>query len=503
MKIKINKNIAFTAIAILYIGLFIYYIFRPINFDVRLYLGAAYQADLIGSFPTNLFDAWEHKLILNRLLFYAIHKIACIFVLPENITIYEIIVKTIYGIFAVGIIALFTRQTKDFFGKYKISQLIVFSSLYLIVVFSNNMYEMQTEMTGLLLLLIPIMFVLKEKSIYKILAGFFISLLFFLKGVTIAYAIIILAIMLLEKQSMKSILMTIISSFVFLSVEILGICIFRPEEITEFYLSSQYMQQSWQKVGMLSYIISNYINSTFMIIGTISLIFNVKNNIKNKNIKLLAIELMCYATLFLGVFVQKMIITYQLALMIPAFLVSFYIFIYNIKQKNIKIGNIGKIVISTIIVEFIITAFCLNINENRLIEEESNYKINKIQEIYEKYPDIKENDVLYIGNGYSAYYLKIKSYLKYTTTIYLVEYNPAYKHNKYIENIKEKVKEYKGKYIILDDRELKMKRRISNDIIEYIDENYKFIENTGMNCKENQIDDEHVIIYMKEEKTGE
>ena len=66
-KLKENKTLILKIVCII---LFLIYIVKPISFDVKLYLGAAYQANLIGSFPINMMEAWEHKLILNRLIFY-------------------------------------------------------------------------------------------------------------------------------------------------------------------------------------------------------------------------------------------------------------------------------------------------------------------------------------------------------------------------------------------------------------------------------------------------
>ena len=41
MKIKINKKILYTVIAVVFIGLFVNHIIKPLNFDTKLYLGAA------------------------------------------------------------------------------------------------------------------------------------------------------------------------------------------------------------------------------------------------------------------------------------------------------------------------------------------------------------------------------------------------------------------------------------------------------------------------------
>ena len=123
---------------VFYITLFITYVIKPISFDVKLYLGAAYQANLIGSFPINLMEAWEHKLILNRLIFYILFQITNLLINTKYIIIFETIVKLIYGIISILIIKLFSKQTKAFFEKYKISEKTVFFLLYLILISSWN-----------------------------------------------------------------------------------------------------------------------------------------------------------------------------------------------------------------------------------------------------------------------------------------------------------------------------------------------------------------------------
>lgn len=125
---------------IFYITFFTIYVIKPIAFDVKLYLGEAYQANLIGSFPINLFEAWEHKLILNRLIFYLLSQITNLFVSAENVVIFEMIVKFIYGIISILIIKIFSKQTKEFFEKYKISDKMVFFILYLVLMCSRNIF---------------------------------------------------------------------------------------------------------------------------------------------------------------------------------------------------------------------------------------------------------------------------------------------------------------------------------------------------------------------------
>lgn len=117
----------------------------------------------------------------------------------------------------------------------------------------------------------------------------------------------------------------------------------------------------------------------------------------------------------------------------------------------------------------------------------------KSLEILEKdIPDLKDNTILYIGNGIANYYLKAHSYTNYTTTIFLANDNVIYLNNDFVKNLKESIKKYNGKYIIIDETEFSDKFRVSDDIIDFIEENYHYKQSTGisiyeMNCNENSI----------------
>lgn len=135
--LKENKTLILKIVCII---LFLIYIVKPISFDVKLYLGAAYQANLIGSFPINIMEAWEHKLILNRLIFYLLFQITNLFVRANYIIIFETLVKLIYGIISILIIKIFSKQTKKFFEKYNISEKTIFLLLYLVLIGSRYIF---------------------------------------------------------------------------------------------------------------------------------------------------------------------------------------------------------------------------------------------------------------------------------------------------------------------------------------------------------------------------
>lgn len=492
--LKKYKN---TILIIFYILMFLIYIIKPINFDTKIYLSAAYQADLIGGFPNNLFDVWEHKLIINRFIFYILFKITKLFVDVNNILVFETVVKAIYGIVSVVIIKLFSKSTKEFFEKYQINQEKVFFVLYTILIGAPIYFSLQTEITGILIILLAIVFVLKKKIKYKILASFLISTLFFLKGVTLLYSFIILIIMVLDKHTIKQIIHVILTSFIFLIVQFIIYCQIDSSFIIDMYLSTKYITESWGSYSLLEYIMYSMLDFYYLGIALIFLCINISIHIKTKNKKICLIEIMTWVILFLGVYIQKLRYIYQIGLMIPACLLSTMIIIYYYKNNKIKIGIFGKILIITYIIFIslvtIIVEYEIPIEIYKVTQENQ----IRLEELYEKNPDLKNEEVLYIGNGLSAYYLKSKSYSKYTTTVYLNNDNKVYLDSEYVKELKEKIKKYNGKYIIIDDVEWIYKNRLSDDIIKFVENNYHYEKTTGIRIYETN-EELYSSIYVKD-----
>lgn len=355
---------------------------------------------------------------------------------------------------------------------------------------------MQTEATALLILLLAIIYVLKEKTIYNILTAFIISTLFFLKGVTLLYSVIVLVIMILNKKPKKQMIQIIVMSFLFLILELIICCQIDSTFITDIYLSTEYITESWESYSLPQYILLSLVNSIWFGLGIFALCCNIKIHIKEKNKKVFLLEITSWIILLFGVYIQRLRYLYQIALMIPACLFSIMIAIYYYKKGKLKPDIYLKMLIFTYLIMLCIIG---GIKETENIFEI--YKVTKVneqmvQEIYNENPDLKNQEVLYIGNGLSAYYIKAKSYTKYTNTIYLANNNEVYLKNKYVEELKEKIKNYTGKYIIIDDKELYQKYRLSDDIIKFIKENYHYKQTTGIKIFETK-QEYYSSIYVK------
>lgn len=487
---------------LLYILTFIIYLVKPICFDVRIYIEAAQRASNLGGFPYNIFEAWEHKYILNRLIFYIIFKVASIFTSANNIILFELIVKIIYGILAILIIKCFSKSTKSFFEKYKISQSMVFGILYFSIIGSNSYFLMQTEMTAFLITLLAIIFILKNKLKYKIISAFIISTLFWLKGVTILNAIIILVVMLVDKHEKKEVIFVICWSWIFLLSEVLLINYIEPNEIKNMFLATQYLNNQTNIVYSKSHFIElgTYI---LLWVGSASYVINLIYHIRFKNIKLFILESFTWITLFLGVYIQKLIFTYQIGLIISAITFSIFIFFYYTKNKdtekvNLKYKYLFMLMLYIIIISIIIN-IAVEINFSIEIYKNAFDAIEQLDILEEQIPDLKKEKVLYIGNGLSSYYIRADSYTGYTTTIFLSNSNEIYNNSTYIQELKNTIKSYDGKYIIIDKIEFINKFRVSDDIIKFIEENYHYKQSTNISIYEYkpENDYQYSIIYEK------
>ena len=122
--------------------------------------------------------------------------------------------------------------------------------------------------------------------------------------------------------------------------------------------------------------------------------------------------------------------------------------------------------------------------------------IRNLEILEKEIPDLKDNTILYIGNGIANYYLKTSSYTSYTTTIFLANYNTVYLNNAFVKKLKEDIKNYDGKYIIIDEIEFLNKFRVSDDIIDFINQTYHYQQSTGISLYEMKCD-EYSIIYER------
>lgn len=493
-----NKKLKEKILIIAYVLLFVIYIIKPICFDVKLYIEAAERADAIGKFPDNIFSAWEHKYILNRLIFYILLKITKIFVSVDNIMLFEIIIKAIYGILSIAIIKIFSKSTKNFFSKYKISETVVFGILYFSIIGSGIYFSMQTEMTAFLLTLISIIFILKEKLIYKIISAFIISTLFWFKGVTLLYSVIVLVVMLLNKNNRKEILFVICWSIIFLLSELLLIYYIEPYEIENMYLATQYINFDLDYKLAFEYIIFDLFFYNMFIIGILAFIKNMINHIKHKNIKLLILEILTWFVLACGVCIQKLYCFYQTGLMIVAIIFSIFIFIYYKNSIDNKRSIPSIMVVVFVILTVMPTNMICELAYTVQIYKNTFESVKELKKLEDEIPDLKE-EVLYIGNGLSSYYIKAKSYTNYTTTIFLANDNEKYQNSSYIDNLKTEIKNYTGKYIIIDQIEFIKKFRISDDIIKFIEENYHYKQSTNISIYEFNAEDEYEysVIYER------
>ena len=349
-------------------------------------------------------------------------------------------------------------------------------------------------MTALLLTLISIIFVLKDTPYHKLLAAFTISTLFWLKGVTLLYSVIVLVVMLLANHKKSDIVFTICCSFGFLILELFCVFCFVPTEATNMYLATKYLSGNTLKIDIRMFLIEALYMYKFSFVSLIMFFINITNHVKTKSFKLLIGEISCWMLLLIGVYIQHMRYHYQIGLMIPAILLSTFIFIYYKDKKFINIKKLTPLILflNVMLIANIVSESILAIE----IHKVTLHNAKQASILEKEIPDLKNDEILYIGNGLTSYYINAPSYTNYTTTIFLANHNNFYLQSEHINNLKEYIQEYNGKYIIIDQTELFDKFRISDDIWEFIEKNYHYKQSTGINIYETE-SNEYSIIFEK------
>ena len=221
-------------------------------------------------------------------------------------------------------------------------------------------------------------------------------------------------------------------------------------------------------------------------------------HIKCKNIKLLILEIIVWLFLILGVIIQKSPFVYSLGLIIPSSVFSIFVYMYYLIYNKQKISYVAKLIIIIFVSLIIIFNAIEDIMSTKRIYEQTLNACNNVQILQKEIPDLNEEEVLYIGNGLSSYYLKVKPYINYVTTIFFANENEAYMQSEYVNNLNEKVLNYAGKYIIIDSTEMSLKFRVSDKILEYIEKNYHYKQSTNISVYEIENED-CSLIYERNE----
>lgn len=160
------------------------FILIPLTNDVRIFFGAAHIAASFYPFPQGVDLAWELKPIFNRIIFYALYKLATLVTPMSNWDLFGVVVKSVCLIPVFGISRFFARSV-----KVKNAFFLCYLSFVTVGIWGS----IQAEWWGCLIAVAAIALFLRNTAICAGSAGACIVLLFFLKGITVLLVFPILA----------------------------------------------------------------------------------------------------------------------------------------------------------------------------------------------------------------------------------------------------------------------------------------------------------------------
>lgn len=120
------------------------FILLPLHLDIRVMLASAHQADYVeGNWFYAVLNSWELKGFLNRTFIYILYKFANLFVPYASGAIFEILVKSAFALFTIGVISLSVHlaSLKEKTQKIK-PVLLICSAIFACLIHSHIQAEM-------------------------------------------------------------------------------------------------------------------------------------------------------------------------------------------------------------------------------------------------------------------------------------------------------------------------------------------------------------------------
>lgn len=169
-KVKSNKNtLVFRVLLLISAGIGFYsFAVTPYTGDIQVFMAGVNQVKYQNSSGLQaLFEAWDMKGIINRLIFYIVYRCTLIFVEYGNIYKFMVVSKAIYGIFAIIIIGV-----SAWLLPAKKSDKIKFGFISYFSVFATfTASQLQAEMSVVILGILVFSLLLGESSKRLIVGG--------------------------------------------------------------------------------------------------------------------------------------------------------------------------------------------------------------------------------------------------------------------------------------------------------------------------------------------
>lgn len=193
----------------------IVYLIAPLHNDILVNFGASFQAEHFGSFPFNVYQAWDLRGIGNKIIYYLIKEISGIFVSYDHVLAFGIVSKLVYLSLYFGISFLCIKSLKPWLNRYNLNP----NNLKLgiaVATLSAPTFFMQAELSSIPIMLCMFALAFSDKKVLNYLSGSMLILLFSLKGITILYgAFVLLALLFTYKEKPRLLFRAIVSGALF------------------------------------------------------------------------------------------------------------------------------------------------------------------------------------------------------------------------------------------------------------------------------------------------
>ncbi len=339
------QNTIFTiALVCAWGGVFYSFVTVPYTGDIQVFMAGENQVKYQNSTGLMaLFEAWDMKGIVNRLIIYTVYRITLLFVEYGSIYQFMVVSKAIYGFFAVAIIMISSLLLPEENNK-KIQFGIV---SYFAVFATFTASHMQAEMSTVLLSLLVYSLLLKESKSRAILAGIFGSLFFFTKSILLLLFFSVLACVYLSKKKsdISNTLTTIVSFAISELVLFVGMYFVYPKDIIEMKNAAEFQStalSTGSNIPLLT-IIGNFVNQyvqswvaiPFLALGMFCSIILLSDYIRDRDIaKTIALTVAWIMPIDIIVISNCYFIYHYFLLVLPCIVT---VFLYLKRQGEINI----------------------------------------------------------------------------------------------------------------------------------------------------------------------
>lgn len=402
----------------------IIYVVTPFCDDVRTFFAAARLVDFSGGVD----QSWEIKPIGNRMVIYAIYRIAQggDGLIPQH---FEFLAKITYLVAIVLAVWLLIRNER--FAGHRITYA---SAILLSIVTESYFFAMQVEDTANIILIISIALALSEDWRMWVLSGAVLAFLLPLKGITILLALMVPILFYEDRDRIIAMAEGFIPAATVAGMLWL---FYLPNGLPDL-LSAM----AFQGVGLS---LSNVYNVFYYLprvlpyyplltAGIISLFFVGRSErIRCGLFYLVAISVVAIQG---GGFS-----TYHYLVLTIPMLYSMYLV-----RDRIPALLVASIVVTFVAFQFVIPTGDLNLNiPSNMASSEKSW--TTFAETYERYNLSSEPEILYLDDGLATYYFGRPSHSRYFTNLPL-ERTRVFNTPLYNRSIEE-VSEYNGEYIVV------------------------------------------------------